>query len=527
MIRRQVVQHKPLTVFITMKKMLSIIFLGYALCLTATEVPTSNRVGAANMPEEIAPVHAPFAMVQPVKPVFPDRSVDISKRGAKPGKLCTKVIQKAIDELSQKGGGTVVVPSGRWSTGRVTLKSNINLHLEEGAELHFSGEIKDYLPVVFTRNEGIELYSLGAMIYADGASNIALTGKGKLVGPSKECEIYTKQMRDMVIEDFIPADTPVAERIYDGKEGKPVFLPMFFSPINSENILVEGVTFEETLFWNIVPVYCNNIIIRGVTVNSFGTPRGDGIDIDSSANVLVEYTTLDCGDDCFTIKAGRAEDGIRVNRPSENIVIRHCLAKRGPGGVTLGSETAGKIRNVYMHDCVFEKTRNGFYFKTRRNRGGGGENIYFERIRLVSPKNAFYWDMLGSEMYVGELARRLPAPPVGRLTPFYRDISIKDIVVEHCEYLIRATGIPEIPLSGVVINNMNAKCKNFLMLQDVDGFVMANSSITSENNKVSVVDGRNIMLIDTEINTPGGKPDIEYSGELARPVMYSGGDCAK
>lgn len=508
--------------FDQIKKVLIGIFFSIAtIYVWGSNIPTSNQVGAMNMPTEIAPIQAPFAMPQLVRPTFPDRTVNIAKKGAKLGKSSTNIIQKAIDDLSRKGGGTVIIPPGKWQTGRIILKSNINLHLEKGAELHFSGEIKDYLPVVLTRNEGVELYSLGAFIYANQADNIALTGEGKLFGPSKECEIYRSQMQGKVVEEFINNGHSVEERVYDGKDNKPVFLPMFFSPIHCTNVLVEGVTFEETIFWNVVPVYCDRVIIRGITVNSVGTPRGDGIDIDSSRNVLIEYSTLDCGDDCFTIKSGRGDDGIRVNKPSENIVIRYCLAQRGPGGVTCGSETAGMIRNLYVHDCVFENTHNGFYFKTRRSRAGGGENLYFERIRLVSPSVVFRWDMLGSTRYVGDLAKRLPALPIGPLTPVYHHISIKDVIVENCQRLIDATGIPESPLSEVSINGLNAKCKDLIRIQDVDGLVIVNSSIQTEDAKVSVVDGRNIMLINVKLDIPGGTLQAEYSGELSRPIMHN------
>lgn len=503
------------------KILVGLLLTTYSLCSWSGTIPTSDQVGSENMPKEIAPVCAPFEIIKFVRPTFPDRTMNIKKRGAKQGKLCTQIIQKSIDELSDKGGGTVIIPVGNWLSGRITLKSNINLHLEEGAELHFSGNVKDYLPVVFTRNEGVELYSLGAMIYANGAENIGLTGNGKLFGPQKDCEIYQMHMNEVAIEQLIPTTLSLANRIYDGQEGRSVFLPMFFSPMNCSNVLIEGITFEEPIFWNIVPIYCNNVIIRGITVNSVGTPRGDGIDIDSSRNVLIEYSTLDCGDDCFTIKSGRGDDGLRVNKPSENIVIRYCLAKRGPGGLTCGSETAGMIRNVYVHDCVFESTHNGFYFKTRRTRGGGGENLYFERLRLVSPEIAFRWDMLGSERWVGELANRLPARPVGNLTPLYRHITFKEIIVENCEELINVTGIPELPLSEVSLNNLNAKCKNFINVQDVNGLVIVNSSIRAENAEASIVDGRNIMLINVDLDVPGDKLQTKYSGDLSRPILYN------
>lgn len=466
-----------------------------AVAQTTAHIPSANEVGAIVCPDTIAEVRAPFGMLRVSRPVFPSRSVNIAKSGAKKNVLCTAVIQKCIDKLSAKGGGRVIVPAGTWLTGRITLKDNVELHLQEGAVLQFSDKIKDYLPAVFTRNEGVELYSLGSLIYANGATNIALTGKGKLVGPGKENEIYAQRMDGIVIENFIRLDSQVEKRVFDGKSLKDnptvtfngteeknmnaIFLPMFFAPMNCKNVLVEGVTFENSIFWNIVPVYCENVIIRGCSVDSNGG-RTDGIDIESSKNVLIEYVTLACGDDCFTIKSGRAEDGLRVNKASENIVIRYCLAQRGPGGMTIGSETAGWVRNVYMHDCVFHSPLNGFYFKTRRNRGGGGENMTFERIRMISPKRAFRWDMLGSPMYMGELANRLPIRPIVPLTPAYRHFTMNEILVEKCKTLIAATGIPESPVEDVKISNLEALCDEELELSDVLSFSMKNCVINSK-----------------------------------------------
>lgn len=486
-----------------LKKSILILALCVCSCLvSAVEAPLSYQVGASNLPEEIAPVVAPFAMPQFKRPDFPKLKINIAEKGAKPMKLATSIIQKSIEQLSRKGGGTVVIPRGKWLTGRIIMRSNINLYLEEGAELYFSGEVKDYLPVVFTRNEGIEMYSLGALIYANGVENIAVTGSGKLIAPGNKCEIYEKMPGiDGNVEKLIPDNLPVEQRIYDGKNGTSIFLPMFFAPINSKNILVEGVTFEKSIFWNIVPQYCENIIIRGVTVNSVGHGRTDGIDIESSRNVLIEYVTLSCGDDCFTIKSGRGEDGLRVNKPSENIVIRYCNTLKGSGGVAFGSETAGMIRNVYVHDCVFEGVQNGLYIKTRRPRGGGGESFYFERIRMSVPGSAFMCDMLGSKKWVGELASRLPVLPVTPLTPVYRNIVLKDIVVENCHRFIHIIAIPESPLAELSFTNINATCKELMRIHDVDGLAIKNAEIEAETTNMSILDSRNIVFEKFKLNS--------------------------
>ena len=203
------------------------------------------------------------------------------------------------------------------------------------------------------------------------------------------------------------------------------------------------------------------MIIRGVSVKSEGIPRGDGIDIESSKNVLIEYCTLSTGDDAFTMKSGRGGDGLKVNKPTENIVVRYCLARKGHGGVTCGSETAGTIRNLYVHDCVFDGTGVGIRFKTRRPRGGGGENLYYERIRMNLEATAIKWDMLGTRAYVGNLADRLPAREINELTPFYRNISISNIIIENSTFFMKVIGIPESPLTNLTIDNVNAKCSDF------------------------------------------------------------------
>ena len=231
------------------------------------------------IPEEIEEIKAPFKMPQLKRPIFPNRTINIIKTGAKRNKLSTSAIQKAIDQLSKSGGGTVIVPEGQWLSGRIELRNNINLKLEEGAELHFSGDIKDYLPCVPTRNEGVDVISMGAMIYANGVENIAVTGRGKLIGPNRDCELFYQRMEG-VKEEL--QDIPFELRVFDGSNGGEICLPQFFGPMYSKNILVEGVKFIDSIFWNIVPVYCENIIIRNVEVSSFGYGRTDGIDIDSS-----------------------------------------------------------------------------------------------------------------------------------------------------------------------------------------------------------------------------------------------------
>ena len=483
-------------------------------------IPNKTQVGATVLPDEIAPVKAPFPMPQFKKPQFPSLTVRITEHGAKENELATKPIQAAIDTVSTRGGGTVVVPAGKWLTGRLSLKNNVNLHFAENAEVTFSGNVEDYRPAVYTRNEGVEVMSLGALIYANGQTNIAVTGKGTLVGPPRDCSIHKQVMKSNVIENFIAAKTPVAERIYEGQNGGPIFLPMFISPINCTNVYIEGVTLERTAFWNIVPVYCDGVIIRGVTVNSVGIPRGDGIDIESSRNVLIEYSTLNCGDDCFTMKAGRGDDGLRVNRPTENVVVRFCLAQKGHGGITLGSETAGMIRNLYLHDCVFDGTGTGIRFKTRRPRGGGGENVILERIRMDLTGTAITADMLGARMYVGELADRLPVRPVNKLTPSFRNVTVKDIVVESAREFVKITGIPESPFSNFRLENAEVKCDKLIRISDARDFVFKNVGIQSADAAINFLDARNVTFDQVSFKVPGAEVVTKLQGDATANLRF-------
>jgi hypothetical protein len=487
-------------------------------------IPVKEQVGASVLPAGIAPVEAPFAMPEFSRPVFPALTISIASRGATEGRKVTRQIQATIDEVNKRGGGVVVIPKGKWNTGRISLLSNVNLHFEEGAELYFSGEVEDYRPAVFTRNEGVEVMSLGACIYANGQENIAITGKGRLVGPAPGGSVRKQVMNADVVENFISATKPVAERVFEGYNGSFIFLPMFISPINCRRVFIEGVSLENTAFWNIVPVYCDRVIIRGITVNSVDIPRGDGIDVESSRNVLIEYSTLSCGDDCFTIKAGRGEDGLRVNKPTENVVVRYCLAREGHGGITCGSETAGMIRNLYVHDCVFDNTGDGIKFKTRRPRGGGGDNLIYERIRMNLTGNAFTWDMLGSSMYVGELANRLPSREINALTPTYKNIIARNIIVENASQFIKLKGIPEAPMTSLLIENAQVRAKKLISFADATGVTLRNIEAESGDSLISLLDTRNLLFERVRFKTPGQKINAITEGALTNNIRFL--DCS-
>lgn len=485
-------------------------------------IPSEVQVGAIVMPLEIAPITgAPFEMPRLKRPAFPNRILDIKDKGANEGDPITKIVNKAIEDISAQGGGTVVIPAGKWKSARITLKSNVNLCIAEGAEVEFSGLVADWLPAVFTRHEGIELLGAGAFIYANGQDNIAVTGKGTIIGPKMDSEVRRRTNTAADVELDVPVSMPLAERLFDGMEGREFQPPRTIAPINCTNVLIEGITMDRSALWNVVPIYCENVIIRGITVNSIGIPRGDGIDIESSKNVLIEYCTLNCGDDCFTLKSGRGKDGLRVGKPTENVVIRYSLAKEGHGAITCGSETAGNIKNVYAHDCVFNGTWNGIRFKAYRPRGGGTENVLYERIRMINVNNVFVWDQLGSRRWIGNLADRLPVREINELTPVLRDIHVKDFIVESSSNFITANCIPESPLRNVVIENGVVSCKKLIpVLNDVAGFTLRHLTINTEDNKINILDGRNILFDDVRFGLGSKEISVNVMGEQSSGIVF-------
>lgn len=479
-------------------------------------VPDETQVGAKLMPDSILPVEAPFSTIEFSKPHFP---VDTIILPLQERSMNTASIQRCIDSLSQTGGGVVIVPKGTWKTGRIILKDNINLHFQEGAILSFSGEVKDYLPVVPTRFEGIDVLSLGACLYANGATNIAITGKGRLIGPAQG-SVRDRILTSDLIDNVIDVSQPLEKRVIDGTTTSWILPPMFISPIHCKQVYIEGVSLENTAFWNVVPVYCDGVIIRGVSVSSVGIARGDGIDVESSRNVLIEYCTLSCGDDCFTMKAGRGPDGIRVNRPTENVVVRWCLAQKGHGGITCGSETAGMIRNLYVHDCVFIDSGVGIRFKTRRPRGGGGENLNYERIRLRLRGTAFQWDMLGAVSSVGELANRLPIRAINELTPRFRNIYARDILVDSCSRFVKVVGIPESPLTNLTIENARVNCQSFFQIQDLRSATFRNIELTGCDSVLVLLDAKQVVFDHISFSSGNIPLKLKISGEASDSVIF-------
>lgn len=367
----------------------------------------------------------------------------ISHRGG----YSRRLIQQAIDSCSLTGGGRVIISKGIYHlNGNLVLKSDVNLHLEKDACLLFSGKADDFLPEVWTRWEGTELYGHSPMIYAKHATNIAITGQGVIdaqaereFAPWSQIEAPDRdRLRDMG-EKLIP----VTERIF----GKGTLLrPSCIQFMGCSRILVEGVTIKNSPFWTIHPVYCDNVIVRRVTIDSH-YPNNDGCDPESTSNVLIEDCIFRTGDDAIAIKAGRDADGREVGRPSKNIVIRNCLFQSECNGLCIGSEMSGGVENVYMDNIRIGTVKNALYFKSNRDRGGYIRNIQVSNITIERSKGAI---LRFETNYFGFRG--------GKHASLYEHFRISNVKAECSDhYAIFMDGYEEKPIRDIEIEHFHVQ----------------------------------------------------------------------
>lgn len=425
-----------------------------ALLAAALLLPTAPRARAADTAtpapavawggDEIKPLNAPFPMPHPVRPQFPAHVVDIRDHGAVSGGETknTAAFARAIAACAEAGGGRVLVPAGRWLTGPIHLRSRIELHLAADAVLVFSDRPEDYLPTVLVRVGGVELFNYSPFIYARDCEDVAITGPGQLDGNSTAWHPWAKKETKEIFR-LAPRGVPVEQRVFGTPEA--AIRPNFVVFLNCRNVLWEGFTIGGGANWMLHPVYCENVIIRRVHVLSDG-PNNDGIDPDSCRNVLIEHCVFDTGDDCVVLKSGYNEDGWRVARPMENLVMRWCSSQRGHGGLVIGSEMSGDVRNVYLHDCDFEGTDRAVRIKSRRDRGGVVENVWVENLRV---KDMQHEVVIMNMDYTADRNQLVTAHP-----PTFRRIHLRNITAAGAPVAIRLTGIEGSPIREITFSDL-------------------------------------------------------------------------
>ena len=468
--------------------------------------PASAQI--QDVPREIAPVHPPFEMPQLQRPEIPDRVFDIREYGAVPVSEDaafenTQAIADAIEAAHNTGGGVVLVPAGQWLTGPIHLESNINLKVDEGAEVLFSEDKEDYLPVVRQRHEGVEAYNYSPMIYAFEVENVAITGRGKLNAQGDHWWTWFEEHGPP--PRAIATKVPLEQRDFGKGSGMEGMRPNFVVFWKSKNILVEGITLLDTPMWNVHLIYSERAIVRDITINSLRAPNGDGVVIDSSKDVLVEYNHFQTGDDAVVLKSGLNEEGLLINIPTENVVVRNFEAKNvrtGSGGVVFGSETSGGIRNVFVHDAYFEGTDRGIRFKTERGRGNVIENIY---IRNVKMKDVTYEAINFNTFYTGPGATG-PSPAV-------RNIDIRDVEIDGVPKAIVLIGLPEKWLENIRLENITiTNADEGARITRVKNLIMKNVNISSVKRAMVVEDAYELTLDQVTLSDKTGGLPLLFTG---------------
>ena len=357
-----------------------------------------------------------------VPPTFPAQDFVITNYGAVGNGTtdCTPAFSNAIAACHAGGGGRVVVPAGTFLTGAIHLLGNVNLYVAQGGKILFSADPNAFLPVVFTRYQGIELMNYSPFIYAFGQTNIAITGPGTIDGQAQNSVWYNWKnlltADEQLLWNMGSTNMPVAQRIF----GPGHYLrPSMIQPIACRNILIEGVTIINSPMWVITPLYCTNVTVRGVTVVNSG-PNTDGCDPDSCTDFLIKNCSFSEGDDCIAIKSGRDQDGLRIHMPSQNVVIQNCVFADGHGGITMGSEESGGVTNVFAENCALNSTNLDYAIRLKNNtaRGGYIANVYVRNclIKTVS-KTGIHMTM--------QYTSSSPAN-TGTNTPVIRNIDIRD-----------------------------------------------------------------------------------------------------
>jgi len=422
----------------------------------------------------------PFEMSEVQAPRIPSRSVNLCDFGGVPdGKtLNTQAFADAIAKLSEQGGGKLIVPAGIWRTGPIGLQSHIELNVDRNAIIVFDPD-QDLYPIIDTNFEGLDVRRCLSPIHAEDAHDIAITGEGIIDGAGdawrevKRRKVSDDQWKRIIARGgFVPEDQKgwypdegyykarltagslnLPDASLDENEIKTFLRPVMVSLRGCKRVLLEGCTFQNSPCWNIHPLWCDHLIIRGINVrNPHYSANGDGIDIDACTNVVLTGSTFDVGDDAICIKSGKDEDGRRHARKCANLIISDCTVYHGHGGFVIGSEMSGGVENILVRGCRFIGTDVGLRFKSTRGRGGLVKDIWCRDIYM---KDIVSYGVIFNLYYAGVAATDMSGDaksylqPVDETTPEFRDCHFSGLVCAGAGQAIYINGLPEQPVRGL------------------------------------------------------------------------------
>lgn len=466
------------------------------------------------------------------QPVFKKDTFNIINYGAVSDGLTlnTQSINTAIIDCNAKGGGVVKVPAGFWMTGPVVLKSNVNLYLERAAILQFTEDFNQY-PLVEANYEGHKAVRNQSPISGTDIENVAITGLGVIDGNGDFWRMISKerltesQWKKKVssggllsangrtwmpsekarkgLETKSTGEMTGGKGIKDFEDIKDFLRPNMIVFSNCKKVMLEGVIFQNSPAWCIHPLMCTDLTVRNVVVNNpEWAQNGDGIDVESCKNVLIEGSTFQCGDDGICIKSGRDEEGRKRGMPTENVIVRNNIVYRAHGGFVIGSEMSGGARNIFVYDCSFMGTDKGLRFKTARGRGGIVENIYIKNISMKNiVTNAIYFDMYYfTKAPVAGQKEEIPA--VTTATPQFQNFEISNIVCNGAETGIFLRGLPEMSVKNIILRNIVLKTNKAIEIIEASGIQLNNIQLVSNQTKplVTIENSKNISFSNLKYN---------------------------
>lgn len=501
-----------------------------------------------------------------ISPKFKKDTTSIVKFGAIPDgfNLNTKSINDAITAVSKKGGGVVFVPAGLWLTGPVVIKSNVNLHLAQGATLLFTADKSQY-PLVAANWEGLPQMRNQSPVSATDAVNIAITGKGIIDGNGdpwravKNDKLTASQWKKLVAsggvlsedkktwypsESFMKGSkmpsnpgmiTPDRDVAYY-ESIKDFLRPNMVLFTKCKNVLLEGVIFQNSPAWCLHPLMCENLTVKNIFVkNPWYAQNGDGIDVESCKNVLIENSVFDVGDDALCMKSGRDAEGRKRGMPTENVIIRGCTVYASHGGFVIGSEMSGGARNIYVTNCTFIGSDIGLRFKTTRGRGGVVENVFIKDIYMKNiPAEAILFDMYymakDPVALLGE-KRELPKvefKAVDETTPSFRNFHISNVYCNGAEKGIFLRGVPEMHVKNIVLENMVLQADKGIDIQEASNITFRNIKVISKetNPVVDVIQSDNLVF-DNITYKEGAELLFRISGDRTKEIKIKNTDASK
>ncbi|MEY4488560.1 MAG: hypothetical protein RIQ79_1068 [Verrucomicrobiota bacterium] len=443
-------------------------------------------LGLAVVPARAATT-APVVPVAPAAPVIPAARVSLADFGGKPDgeTLNTVAFARALAALSEKGGGTLVVPPGIWLTGPIELRSRVRLQVDAGALIQFSRDTTLY-PVRVFDARGEKMVHSTSPLFGEKLEDVAITGSGvidgggdawRLVKKAKVTEAFWKTLvaSGGVLNakgvEWWPSQVAMdGAKAVEALEKQGSINPADYAPhqiflrprllrlLDCRRVLIEGVIFRNAPNWTLHPWLCEDVTLRDVKIfNEHWAQNSDAMDIDSCRRVHVRGCIINTGDDGLCIKSGMNASGRRIGVPTEDVLIEDCVVYEAHGGFTIGSEMSGGVRNVLVRNCTFIGTDLGLRFKTARGRGGVVENIHIQGIRMTDiADSAIDFNFLYASN--GKPAEAVPEPNEG--TPTFRNILIEDVLARDCDGSITMRGLPEMPLRNITLRNVSIAAKN-------------------------------------------------------------------